>query len=215
MALDYSQLPFIDKVKQNQKAFGNKVIAISDKLDIHPDSLMVVMNNESGLRSDIKNPTSSASGLIQFMETTAKALGTTTADLRKMSNVEQLDYVYKYMKPYAGMMHDVSDVYLSIFYPYALFQKDNWEFPQWAVKANPIFDINKDGTLTKGEFRKYVHNKYDKYLKKSNTGSQTNASTSGSGQGWSSRRKLVTAIAGVSFVGLLAFEYYEKKKGYN
>ena len=37
-----------------------------------------------------------ATGLIQFMPKTAKNLGTSTQQLFKMSNVQQLDYVYKY-----------------------------------------------------------------------------------------------------------------------
>jgi len=165
--MDYKKLPFINKVKTNQKEFGEKVIDISSKLDTIPHYLMVVMNNESGLRADIKNPTSTASGLIQFMEATAKGLGTTTADLRKMSNVAQLDYVYKYMKPYKGRLHEVSDVYLAVFFPLALYKDENYKFPSWAVKANPIFDLNKDGILTKAEFRNYVNNKYSKYLPES------------------------------------------------
>jgi len=166
--MDYKLLPFIEKVKTNQKKFGEKVIDISNKLDTVPHYLMIVMNNESGLRADIKNPTSSASGLIQFMEATAKGLGTTTADLRTMSNVKQLDYVYKYLKPYAKKFKDVSDVYLAVFFPLALYKDEDYKFPSWAVKANPIFDLNKDGILTKAEFRNYVNKKYAKYLPKSN-----------------------------------------------
>jgi hypothetical protein len=164
MTTDWKKLPFIEKVKQNPEAFGKKVIEICKSLGIAPEWLMVVMNNESGLQSAIKNPTSSASGLIQFMEQTAKALGTTTADLRAMSNVDQLDYVYRYMKPYASKIKDVSDVYLSIFFPAALYKTEAFVFPTWASNANKIFDLSKDGQLTKPEFRNYVNNKYSKYV---------------------------------------------------
>lgn len=166
MNLDYKYLPFIEKVTVNQKAFGEKVIKISDNLKISPNHLMIVINNESAgtFSPSIKNPTSTATGLIQFMEATAKSLGTTTAALAKMSNVEQLDYVEKYFRPYVGQMKSVSDVYLAVFFPAALDDSDTWVFPNWASKANPIFDINKDGILTKGEFKQYVNNKYSKYL---------------------------------------------------
>ncbi len=162
--VDYLKLPFMDKVKENQKAFGQKLIQITTALGFPASWLMVVMNNESGLNSHIKNPTSSASGLIQFMDATAKGLGTTTEKLRAMTNVEQLDYVKKYLQPYASKIKSVSDVYLSIFFPAGLGKPDNWEFPLWAVKGNPIFDTNKDGKLTKKEFANYVNNKYAKYL---------------------------------------------------
>jgi len=162
--MEYTQLPFIEKVKTNQKEFGNKVISIAQKLGVPAAALMIVMNNESGLNSAIKNPNSSASGLIQFIESTAKELGTTTAKLRAMSNVEQLDYVYKYMNTYKGKLKDTADVYLAVFFPVALYKNLDWEFPNWAVVGNPIFDINKDGTLTKQEFKNYVYNKYKKYI---------------------------------------------------
>ncbi len=161
---DFTKLPFIEKVKNNAKAFGEKVISICTGFGFPASWLMVVMNNESGLNSAIKNPTSSASGLIQFMEATAKSLGTTTEKLRAMSNVDQLDYVQKYLKPYAKQIKSVSDVYLSIFFPLALYKGDDYIFPEWASKANPIFDTNKDKVLTKKEFRNYVNNKYAKYI---------------------------------------------------
>ena len=46
--LDYTQLPFISKVTENQQAFGEKVIAIAKTLNISPNWIMIVMNNESG-----------------------------------------------------------------------------------------------------------------------------------------------------------------------
>lgn len=162
--MTYLELPFISKVKNNQKEFGEKVIDIAKKLNTDPRFLMVVMNNESGLDSTAKNPTSSATGLIQFMEATAKELGTTTAQLRVMKNYEQLDYVYKYLNVYKNKLASAADVYLAIFYPLALFKTDSFEFPSWVVKANKIFDTNKDGKLTKLEFKNYVNNKYSKYL---------------------------------------------------
>ncbi len=158
------ELPFIEKVTTNRQLFGEKLIQIADKLDILPHYLMIVMNNESGLNPAAKNPNSSATGLIQFMDSTAKSLGTTTQALRQMSNVEQLDYVYKYFKPYAGKMNDVTDVYLAVFYPYAIKQNEDYVFPALVTKSNKIFDLNHDTVLTKSEFRKYVNEKYNKYI---------------------------------------------------
>ncbi len=158
------KLAFIEKVKDNREAFGKKVIEVSAKLDTLPNNLMIVMNNESGLNPKAKNPTSSATGLIQFMKDTAIGLGTTVEAISKMSNVQQMDYVYKYLVRYKDKFKDVSDLYLAVFYPLALYQKESWMFPEWAVKANKIFDINKDGKLSKAEFRQYVNQKYAKYL---------------------------------------------------
>lgn len=43
------------------------------------------------------------------------SLGTTTAHLRKMSNVEQLDWVRRYLSPYHGKMKNWLDVYCAVF----------------------------------------------------------------------------------------------------
>lgn len=165
--LTYKDLPFINKVKNNQQEFGEKVISISDELNISPNWLMIVINNESAgtFSPSIKNPTSTATGLIQFMEATAKSLGTSTSQLASMTNVQQLDYVKKYLSRYASKIKSAADMYLAVFFPKALWQSDSYVFPQWATKANPIFDINKDKILTKAEFNQYVQKKYAPYLK--------------------------------------------------
>lgn len=161
MVTDYMNLPFIEKVKNNVPEFGNKVIEIANDLGWSAKWLMVVMNNESGLNEKAKNPTSSATGLIQFMKDTAIQLGTSTDALSKMSNVKQLDYVHKYLKPYANHVKNVSDAYLTVFFPLALFKADSWQFPAWVVKANPIFF--KKGN-TKKDFSDYTNNKYFRYV---------------------------------------------------
>lgn len=164
----FTDLPFISKVAESREEFGNKVISIAQDLGVLPHWLMIVMNNESGLNPAAKNPTSSASGLIQFMEPTAVQLGTTTAQLRAMTGVQQLDFVKKYFTAYGyhKKISSVADTYLAIFFPLALYKPDDYVFPKWASDANPIFDLNKDGTLTKEEFKNYVNNKYAAYIPK-------------------------------------------------
>lgn len=162
--VDVSKLPFINKVKENQNEFGLKVFDIAFKLKTKAEFLMIIMNNESGLNHKAKNPNSSATGLIQFMHATAIGLGTTTDKLKMMSNIEQLDWVYKYLKKYTGKFNSVSDVYLAVFFPLALYKDEDYVFPKWASDANPNFDLNKDKIGTKKEFRTYVNNKYAKYL---------------------------------------------------
>ncbi|MCZ4320403.1 transglycosylase SLT domain-containing protein, partial [Aequorivita viscosa] len=78
--------------------FRSKVISIAENLSIDPNYIMACIALETGrsFNPAIKNPKSSATGLIQFMDSTAKALGTTTDLLSRMSHVEQLDYVEKY-----------------------------------------------------------------------------------------------------------------------
>lgn len=157
-------LAFQEFIKHPQReAFKEKVIAISNKLGIKPDWLMAVMWKESRIDpravnwqpGDSKAPqerlSRRATGLIQFMPTTAATLGTSTEALYNMDSLQQLDYVYKYYKPYAKYIKSYPDMYLATFYPVAL--KQNWSdetrFPAIVPKQNP-------GMFTVGDFKKYV-----------------------------------------------------------
>lgn len=153
---------FIDKIKATDRIqFLAKLEAVSIKLQVNPNWLMVVMNSESGLNPAAYNPTGGASGLIQFMPSTAKALGTTTEELRKMSASKQLDYVYKYFKPYAGRMKGAYDVYLVTFFPAAVGKPDSYILETKSLsrsliaKQNPAIDLNKNQEITVGEFKKW------------------------------------------------------------
>lgn len=169
--MNWQDLPFIEKVHQNQQAFGEKVITIANDLDLLPEWLMCVMNNESGLDSTARNPYSSATGLIQFMDATATDLGTTTDELAAMTNIDQLDFVKLYFTKYGYYKHinDFGDLYLSMLYPLALYKDDSFMLPDWVTKANPTFDTNKDGHLTKAEFKENVTAKYANYLPADNS----------------------------------------------
>ena len=141
--------------------FLKKVIEISEKLAINPDWLMLTMRIESAgtLSPHIRNAKSGATGLIQFMPSTAKGLGTTTAILAKLSAVDQLDWVYKYLKPYTGKMKSFEDVYLAVFFPVAIGKagdyvlKTNSLSAQKVASWNPAYDLNNDGVIQKKEIR--------------------------------------------------------------
>ena len=148
-----------EKIKSNKDAFISKVIAISQKLGIEPEWLMQVFVNESGVNHQAVNSVSGATGLIQFMPDTATSLGTSVAALKAMTNVQQLDYVYKYLSPYAGRINSYIDLYFTVFFPLAIGKPDDWVFQTSKLLAskiatqNPVFDINKDGKLTVAEVR--------------------------------------------------------------
>ena len=123
------------------KAYGiseDLALAIAETaadLNIDAYALANVINFESGFNPRAKNPTSSASGLIQFIESTAKRLGTTTAAIRQMSAVQQMDLVRRYFEPFKALRREHS-VAMAVFYPKAI----NWPsfrpFPLKVVKAN-------------------------------------------------------------------------------
>jgi soluble lytic murein transglycosylase-like protein len=139
---------------------------VAQRLGVSPEGLFAMMNNESGLNPRAVNGGSGATGLIQFMPATARALGTTTAALRNMSATDQLKYVEKYFQPYKGKIHNATDLYIATFYPAALGKPDSWVMGGQngtagaVARANPIFDLNRDGQITAGEFRQYYQRRF-------------------------------------------------------
>ncbi len=159
-------------IQDNKAAFIKKLLQISQNLGIDPNWLMIVMYSESAFLPHISNPKNCVGttkfccvGLIQFCPPSQKALGISREQLQKMSNLEQLDLVESYYKLNGKIIFkDYTDLYLYTFYPKALLEKwsDTKTFPQSVVAANPIFDMDKNNTLSVGEFRNYVRKKVAK-----------------------------------------------------
>ena len=145
--------------------FANKVVSVSKALDIDPNWLMAIMYFESArtFSPSIQNP-SGATGLIQFMPSTAIGLGTTTTELKNMSAVQQLDYVYKYYLPYKSKLNNYIDLYLVTFFPAALGKPDDFVIQSSGLSAgligrqNPSLDVNKDGVIQVWEIKKKMLN---------------------------------------------------------
>lgn len=150
---------FKEYVKSNREDFLIKTQKIACELGIDANWLMFVMYFESRLNPKAENPYSGATGLIQFMPNTARSLGTTVEELAEMTNLQQLDYVFAYLKPHKGKMHSWVDVYLAVFYPAAMRKPDTWAITRPIVaKQNPVFDINKDGKITIAEIKTALRN---------------------------------------------------------
>lgn len=163
-------LAFGKKVNQE---FINKLYKVVSNLG-WPQSLasplMACMAFESGesFSPSVKNAAGSgATGLIQFMPSTAKGLGTTTEALSKMSAVDQLDYVQAYFKPYARRINCIEDMYMAILMPkYISSPLTEVIFSGGiAYRQNSGLDKNKDGVITKGEAASKVVQKLERGLR--------------------------------------------------
>ena len=139
--------------------FKDRVLWIADALDCDPNHLMACMHWESGgtFSPSIKNAAGSgATGLIQFMPSTAKALGTTTIKLAAMTAEDQLRFVYEYFKPFAGRLHNLGDCYMAILWPKGVNQPDYFVLfdrtkTPTAFRQNAGLDVNHDGLVTRAE----------------------------------------------------------------
>ncbi|MBN9560086.1 MAG: transglycosylase SLT domain-containing protein [Alphaproteobacteria bacterium] len=139
-----------------EPGFKQAVLQMCERLTVDPNFLMACMAFETGqsFRPDKVNPVSGATGLIQFMPSTANALGTTTADLAGMTAVQQIASVEEYFSPYAGKLNTLSDVYMAILWPKAVGKPESYilfEAPSKAYLQNQGLDSNNDGHVTKAE----------------------------------------------------------------
>lgn len=143
--------------------FLNKVKSIAKDLNCDYRDLLAVMNAESGLKADARNRYSGATGLIQFLPSTAKSFGTTTEELSKMSKLEQLNYVERFLtqaKKQAGFGKGEKlsggKLYALVFLPSRAKREILTTSNEKYYKANKGIDLNKDGKITTNELDRRV-----------------------------------------------------------
>jgi hypothetical protein len=173
---------FLSEISQLRLAWGNsvsalfreRVAAIGLRLAIDPSSLMTCMAFESGhtFSPNIRNAAGSgATGLIQFMPSTAGLLGTTTDALAHMTAEGQLDFVEKYFAPFRGRLKNLGDTYLAILWPAGIGKADDWVmFTKGGHRPalylqNRGLDIDHDGEVTRGEVCRRIYAEHDAGMK--------------------------------------------------
>ena len=127
-----------------------KLQNVSDKYGFPVEWLANLINHETaGTYNPAITNSIGATGLIQFLPSTASTYGTTTEKLRKMSFSQQLDYVEKYLdkglkskdlldengkvKP----TFNQGDLFMLIFYPVSV-GNPNYVFPSNVQAANSV-----------------------------------------------------------------------------
>ncbi len=146
----------------NRVAIINKIKGIALTLGIDPNWLMAVINFETAgtFSPSIQNSYTKATGLIQFMPTTALGLNTTVSTLKEMDFFHQLDYVERYYRPYKSKIKSFVDLYLATFFPVAIGKPNNWVLrangitAQKIAEQNPIF--NDGGKVTVGKIKRVI-----------------------------------------------------------
>jgi hypothetical protein len=164
MALAYEELVPITY----RAAFIDKVKAIANRLGVKADWLMIVMRVET---AGTFNPAqrnyagSGAVGLIQFTSIGVSDLGVTVDQLAHMDALTQLDYVEKYLRPYAAKIKTVYDLYIAVFAPFYLGKPDSQvAYTTYSgtptgkrqYELNKILDKDLDGNITIGEIREAI-----------------------------------------------------------
>jgi len=153
-----------------EPGFLDAVKALEDKIGVQRNALLRIMKHESGLSPSIQNKRTKATGLVQFMPDTAIGLGTTIDALKKMTGIQQLQYVEKLYKPIFGKAKVIGDLYMYTFLPAFVTKPNSFELARKGsteilfgriskgaiYSDNPGFDTTKKGYYTVGDVKAYI-----------------------------------------------------------
>jgi hypothetical protein len=132
--------------------------AVCGRVSCAPADMLGVMESESGVRPGEQNPSSNATGLIQFMPKTLLGLGWKTGPdaFRKLNAEQQLPFVEAYFKPWISFgLSSAGRLYQAVFLPGTL--RESNESTVIAAKNGPNagayqsnvgLDMNRDGAIT-------------------------------------------------------------------
>jgi|LauGreDrversion4_2_1035121.scaffolds.fasta_scaffold50471_3 hypothetical protein len=108
--------------------FDGKLNKVAEALGVDPAHLRKIIRFETAgtFSPTSHDPWNVSVGLIGFTEQTARGLGTSKAELAKMTAVQQLDYVYKFYKR-NGLRpgSDVGTMYMLTFMPAYAYAPDS------------------------------------------------------------------------------------------
>lgn len=162
-AVSYGSSPRSTKLG---KDFLEKTKQVAQEVGCDYKDLLAVMNSESGLNPAAQNQNGGATGLIQFMPATARAMGTTTDAIKNMSGVQQLDLVKRYIlnqKKAAGLEGQrisAGQLYSLIFLPARAKREVLTTSNEKYYTCNRGLDANHDGQITSTELGNRVRSKY-------------------------------------------------------
>lgn len=149
---NYQQIQGVKGNANVSDEFIKAVEKMAERLGAKPEHFLAAMSFETGgtFSPSIQNGIG-ATGLIQFLKSTAKGLGTTTDALKNMSAVKQLEFVEKYFVGFKGKVGTLEAVYTAILSGSPKKPDDVlFKIGTPAYKMNPL-DWNKDGKITARE----------------------------------------------------------------
>ncbi len=152
---DYNRVRGVEGNAHVTPEFLREMEGVAQRVGARPEDLMAVMALESNrtFSPSVRNGDTGATGLIQFMPSTARGLGTTTDALAGMTATEQLPYVERYLAPRRGHIGNLEGLYTSILYgsPQDDPGRVLWSRGTEAYGDNHGLDRNRDGRITAGE----------------------------------------------------------------
>lgn len=175
--------------------FRRKLARVAQAVGTDPDFLAAVISFETGgsFRADEASARSTGVGLLQFTKIARDKLGVTRDALVSMSPVEQLDVVERYLRPYAGRVERLDDLYLAVIAPAFVGERDAqrviYAAPSDEYDANKELDLGAKGGITVEDAVRSVRRTY------------ANAIEAGPAQAVEARSANISILGAALFVG--------------
>lgn len=152
-------LPRLPGIERLSAAELRELVRASDAIGISPAEMAVVIWHESGFRTQAKNPSSTAVGLLQWTRARATELGVTVEDIRQMSAAEQLRLAERDLARFRSKLRQTGDLYVAVFAPAGLGQSDDYALAHEHTdqyELNKGLDLDRDGQITVRDLRARV-----------------------------------------------------------
>ena len=123
--------------------------------DLDPEAMRAIIGPESGGQGNAVNAQSGATGIIQFMPSVARSLGTSVEELRQMTPAQQVPYAVQYFKSKGITADSPADDYaLAVAAPAFIGQPDEtvvYKKGSAAWQQNPAWRPSGGGDITVGD----------------------------------------------------------------
>ena len=153
----------------NNIQFKERSQQIADKIGVSLSDLYAIFKMEGVKNGKVDasaiNPVSGASGLIQWIPRYAPA-GITIQDVRRMTALQQLEYVDRYFSPRAGQLKTFANLYRAVFFPASIGKGSGYIFGSEDGKAKLYAQQNRgiaefcgrpDGLIDNAGFERYAN----------------------------------------------------------
>ena len=158
-----TQLPhFPGLYKHRTSAERDLFTAAMQSFGLDPVNVAACIEFETGGTWSVnsRNATTNATGLIGFMPSTAKSLGTTVDALAAMTFEQQLGYVVRYFQSVGIVkLKRPVDYYAAVFWPAAIGTDDSYVIardPSPVYAANKGLDRHGNGQITTADLRETI-----------------------------------------------------------
>lgn len=137
--------------------FRRKLCDVATWIGCDATDLAAVMAFESGFDPRARNKSSGATGLMQWMPSTASGYGLTVDQIAQMSAVQQLELVKRYFAGWRGRVSDCHALYMVVWngspapLDKTLGVRDEGGHSGAVYRMNSTLDRNGDGKITAAE----------------------------------------------------------------